>query len=73
MISKMSDFAKAISRSRTGYFGRAVADGGRIAGELDKILDGFGPRKSAIARAAAALHLSTRQVFSLHAVVPIGR
>jgi putative transposase len=37
----------------------------RIARELDKILDTTGPRRSAIARAAAELQLSTRQIYNL--------
>lgn len=37
----------------------------RIARELDRILDGSGPRQPAIARAAAELRLSTRQVYNL--------
>jgi len=36
-----------------------------VAAELDKVLDGSGPRQPAIARAAAALRLSTRQVYNL--------
>ncbi|KRD72670.1 hypothetical protein IB265_19525 [Ensifer sp. ENS10] len=36
-----------------------------MARELDKILDHFGPRQPAVARAAAELRLSTRQVYNL--------
>ncbi len=36
-----------------------------MARELDKILDGSGPRRSAIVHAAAELRLSTRQVYNL--------
>lgn len=39
----------------------------RVARELDRILDGSGPRRAAIARAAAELRLSTRQVYNLMA------
>lgn len=37
----------------------------RVARELDRILDGSGPRRAAIVRAAAELRLSTRQVYNL--------
>ncbi|WP_340040428.1 transposase family protein [Aminobacter sp. Piv2-1] len=37
----------------------------RVARELDRILDGPGPRQSAIARASAELRLSTRQIYNL--------
>ncbi|MER8549231.1 MULTISPECIES: Mu transposase C-terminal domain-containing protein [unclassified Mesorhizobium] len=37
----------------------------RIASELDKVLDGSAPRRSAIARVAAELQLSTRQIYNL--------
>ncbi len=37
----------------------------RVAHELDRILDGPGPRRAAIERAAAELRLSTRQVYNL--------
>lgn len=37
----------------------------RVARELDRILDGPGPRRAAIERAAAELRLSTRQVYNL--------
>lgn len=37
----------------------------RIARELDRVLDGSGPRRAAIDRAAAELRLSTRQVYNL--------
>lgn len=37
----------------------------RIARELDKTLDSSGPRQPAVARAAAELHLSARQVYNL--------
>ncbi|NTE57869.1 DDE-type integrase/transposase/recombinase [Agrobacterium tumefaciens] len=37
----------------------------RIARELDKILDGGGPRQAAITRAAAELRLTTRQIYNL--------
>ncbi|NNH41874.1 Mu transposase C-terminal domain-containing protein [Rhizobium laguerreae] len=45
----------------------------RIAAELDKVLDGSGPRQAAIARAATALHLSTRQVYNLAARYRVDR
>jgi putative transposase len=37
----------------------------RVARELDRILDGSGPRRAAIVRAAAELRLSTRQIYNL--------
>lgn len=37
----------------------------RTARELDKILDGRGPRQAAITRAAAELRLTTRQIYNL--------
>ena len=37
----------------------------RVARELDKILDGVGLRQEAVARAAAELRLTTRQVYNL--------
>lgn len=37
----------------------------RVAGELDRILDDSGPRRAAIARAAAELRLTTRQIYNL--------
>ncbi|KWV42306.1 transposase [Rhizobium altiplani] len=37
----------------------------RIARELDKILDGRGPRQATITRAAAELRLTTRQIYNL--------
>ena len=37
----------------------------RVARELDKILDGAGPRRTALVRAAAELRLSTRQIYNL--------
>lgn len=37
----------------------------RVARELDRILDGSGSRRTAIARAAAELRVSTRQVYNL--------
>ncbi len=37
----------------------------RVARELDKVLEAPGPRNAAIARAAAELRLSTRQVYGL--------
>ncbi|WP_234189534.1 Mu transposase C-terminal domain-containing protein [Shinella sp. NM-101] len=37
----------------------------RVARELDKVLDGGGPRQAAIARAAAELRLTTRQIYNL--------
>ncbi len=37
----------------------------RVARELDRILDGHGPRRAAIERAAAELRLSTRQIYNL--------
>lgn len=37
----------------------------RIARELDKILDGGGPRQSGVGRAAAELRLTTRQIYNL--------
>jgi len=45
----------------------------RIARELDRILDGSGPRGAAIARAAAELRLSTRQVYNLMARYRVDR
>ncbi|KNY31071.1 transposase [Agrobacterium genomosp. 3 str. CIP 111-78] len=45
----------------------------RIAAELDKVFDGSGPRQAAIARAAMALHLSTRQVYNLAARYRVDR
>lgn len=45
----------------------------RIARELDRILDGSGPRRAAINRAAAELRLSTRQVYNLLARYRIDR
>ncbi|RWK76779.1 transposase family protein [Mesorhizobium sp.] len=45
----------------------------RIARELDRILDGPGPRRDAVARAAAELRLSTRQVYNLLARYRIDR
>ena len=37
----------------------------RCARELDKVLDSATPRRRAIARAAAELHLTTRQIYNL--------
>jgi putative transposase len=37
----------------------------RVAHELDKVLDGGGPRQAAIKRAAAELRLTTRQIYNL--------
>lgn len=37
----------------------------RVARELDKILDGGGPKQAAITRAAAELRLTTRQIYNL--------
>ncbi|WP_404854039.1 hypothetical protein, partial [Escherichia coli] len=37
----------------------------RTARELDRVLDGSGPRQGVIDRAAAELRLSTRQVYNL--------
>lgn len=37
----------------------------RLARELDKILDGGGPRQAAVERAAAELRLTTRQIYNL--------
>ena len=37
----------------------------RTARELDRVLDGSGPRQVVIDRAAAELRLSTRQVYNL--------
>ncbi|WP_192250203.1 Mu transposase C-terminal domain-containing protein [Mesorhizobium caraganae] len=45
----------------------------RVARELDRILDGSGPRHAAINRAAAELRLSTRQVYNLLARYRIDR
>lgn len=45
----------------------------RVARELDRILDGSGPRQAAINRAAAELRLSTRQVYNLLARYRIDR
>lgn len=45
----------------------------RVARELDRILDGPGPRRAAIERAAAELRLSTRQVYNLLARYRIDR
>lgn len=45
----------------------------RIARELDRILDGSGPRGAAIDRAAAELRLSTRQVYNLLARYRVDR
>ncbi|NGX96850.1 MAG: transposase, partial [Candidatus Afipia apatlaquensis] len=36
----------------------------RYARELGKVLDGSGPRRLAIARAAAELRLTTRQIYN---------
>lgn len=44
-----------------------------MARELDRILDGSGPRRSAIVRAATELRLSTRQVYNLLARYRIDR
>lgn len=40
-------------------------DAKRVARELDKVLEAPGPRKTAIARAAGELRLSTRQIYTL--------
>ena len=40
-------------------------DAKRVARELEKLLEAAGPRAAAIARAAAELQLSTRQVYGL--------
>ena len=45
----------------------------RVARELDRILDGPGPRQSAIAGAAAELRLSTRQIYHLLARYRVDR
>ncbi|MER9431812.1 hypothetical protein [Mesorhizobium sp. M0408] len=45
----------------------------RVARELDKILDGAGPRQAPIERAAAELRLSTRQIYNLLARYRIPR
>ena len=45
----------------------------RVARELDRILDGSGPRQTAIVRAAAELRLSTRQVYNLLARYRVDR
>lgn len=45
----------------------------RIARELDRILDGQGPRRSTVDRAAAELSLSTRQVYNLLACYRVDR
>lgn len=37
----------------------------RVARELDKVLDGGGPRQTAVERAAAELRLTTRQIYNL--------
>ncbi len=44
-----------------------------MARELDRILDGSGPRRAAIVRAAAELRLSTRQVYNLLARYRVDR
>lgn len=51
----------------------AWATARRIARELDRILDGAGLRRTAIARAAAELRLSTRQVYNLLARYRVDR
>ncbi|AOO85183.1 Mu transposase C-terminal domain-containing protein [Bosea vaviloviae] len=45
----------------------------RVARELDKIIDGQGPRRVAIERVAAELRLTTRQVYNLLARYRIDR
>jgi putative transposase len=45
----------------------------RVARELDKVLDDCSPRQDAIARAAAELRLTTRQVYNLLARYRIAR
>jgi hypothetical protein len=45
----------------------------RTARELDKVLDGSGPRQVVIDRAAAELRLSTRQIYNLLARYRIDR
>lgn len=37
----------------------------RMAHELDKILDGIGPKQTAVSRAAAELRLTRRQIYNL--------
>lgn len=37
----------------------------RMARELDKILDGIGPKQVAVSRAAAELRLTRRQIYNL--------
>jgi hypothetical protein len=51
---------------RTAAVGDDVwAEATRQARELDKVLDGSGPRQALTARAAAELNLTTRQVYNL--------
>ncbi|RWX58172.1 transposase, partial [Mesorhizobium sp. M2A.F.Ca.ET.039.01.1.1] len=45
----------------TSHSDEAWSAARRLARELDRILDGSGPRRAAINRAAAELRLSTRQ------------
>lgn len=45
----------------------------RVARELDRIIDGQGPRRAAMERAAAELRLTTRQVYNLLARYRIDR
>ena len=45
----------------------------RVARELDKIIDGQGPRRIAVERASAELRLTTRQVYNLLARYRDGR
>ncbi|WP_245486884.1 Mu transposase C-terminal domain-containing protein [Mesorhizobium sp. M7A.F.Ca.MR.176.00.0.0] len=49
----------------TSHSDEAWSAARRLARELDRILDGSGPRRAAINRAAAELRLSTRQVYNL--------
>ncbi|WP_416333469.1 transposase [Agrobacterium tumefaciens] len=55
---------------RTASTARPISDeqwsmARRVARELDKILDGGGPRQVAVERAAAELRLTTRQIYNL--------
>lgn len=52
-------------RGRTVLVDDVRAEAKRQARELDKVLDGSDPRRTLIARAAAALDLTTRQIYNL--------
>lgn len=57
----------------TSYSDEAWSTARRVTRELDRILDGAGPRRAAITRAAAELRLTTRQVYNLLARYRVDR